>query len=120
MPFGSIVRSIANIRLWRGATPKVLQGGRVDVHVGAVAAGAIGPKRIQRGYTTIFSIAAGGTGAITLPNSVTPSKCVLIPFFYGGRGNFTLAFTGNTTLTATNRHTSTQTIRFEWQVLEFA
>ena len=143
MPFGSIVRSIANLRRWRGETPKVLQAGRVDAHVGSVAAGLVGIKSIQRGFSSVA--VSRNTATVTLPNAVTPSKSfvVIISMLQGedsaiGLSNaerITLArevrasvylniaamarrsfeITGATTMTISGQNGS---VNFEWQVVE--
>ena len=119
MPFGSIFRSIANLTHWRGAEPNALIGGRVDVSVGAVAAGQIGIKSIQRGYSSV-SPTAGATHTITLPTAVVVNKTFLIiqkrtPQDFDLKAEVT----GVTTITVTNSDTVSVNWDAEWQVVEF-
>ena len=123
MPFGSIVRSIANLALWRGAKPNALQAGRVDVSVGAVASGQIGIRRIQRGYLNYGStVLSGGTFTLTLATALVDYTKALVFLRGSSVYRYTAEATGPTTVTMTNRTDDSQSSGgnyFEWEVVEF-
>ena len=125
MPFGSIARSIANLRRWRGETPLALVAGRVVVDVGAGGAVALSLiKSIQRGYSS-FNIAANTASSISLGTTIVASKSVMILQFgsrYTGYTSRSLPVTHaltNTTIALTNTSSVTIQYRAEWQVVEF-
>ena len=121
MPFGSIVRSIANLRRWRGAEVNALVNGLVDARAAEAASNVIGlVKSIQRGYSDILVSGNGGTATVTLPNAVTPEKTAVIEDTAGGFfGVLTYEITGPTTITVTNTNSNAGHWKIEWQAVEF-
>ena len=74
-----VSRSILNLARWRQETPKVLQAGRVDAYVGAVAAGLVGVKSFQDvRYTRTTSWNSGVTVDLTLGTSVNVSRSIVL------------------------------------------
>ena len=98
MPFGSIVRSIANLRLWRGAKPNELVAGRVDVSLGAAVAGLTGVKSCQMGmehmYKTAYTNVVINQESTVTINAVTVNKSIVLVTMSGAgnihSSNFTL------------------------------
>ena len=127
MPFGSIFRSILNLRRWRGLQPNALINGRVDVRVGAAANGLFGAiKLVQSGYSSL-SVQRDTTATITIPTAVVVAKSVVLiqPSLVGTNTNVTwgVELTGTTTITITSTYSSTSSgssdsFRVGWQVVE--
>ena len=129
MPFGSIVRSIANLSLWRGALVNALVDKRVDAYVGSAGGGLLKTiKRVQAGYSSL-TVTIGVTSEVVLPIAVTPSKCVVVFQWVRlpneGALAWSIGVTEATKLTFAATYTpgssggSTSIVRCEWQVVEF-
>ena len=98
MPFGSIVRSIANLRLWRGSQPNALVAGRIDVSLGAAVAGLTGVKSCQMGMEHMYKYEASHQSLINQEstitiNAVTVNKSIVLVTMTGagntGSANYT-------------------------------
>lgn len=120
MPLGGIIRSLVNLRSWLGSEVNALVGGRVDVRVGAVAAGVTGTvKSVQRGYSSVSVPGAGHVVSFANAVVVNKSAVVLEASVSQAHQYISVEVTSPTEFTIANALAIPVVFSSEWQVVEF-